>query len=281
MAGKEISDSYVRLKKKHKLYKKATRRSEFILRLGLVIFILSLFEVPKWILGNALGTVIDDIQIGGLLFGFLLLFIGTKISQRTKKTIDFSITEEKFLEVYEALQDIETYQKDKISFSRIEAVKKLSKVERKIDEPSLESSSFWASLNKEEIENLRILKWNIKEILLPNITQGNEEDVKKAQIIVVKFGQYILNPTFLKLEGLNKSMAELTIYSQETNRLIPLLDHPYMRHGAFIILFAVAGFISVYLGTQVGVSIDTSYTVGIGLFGTLTVGYMLFILKKS
>ncbi len=177
--------------------------------------------------------------------------------------------------------DLEIYQKDRID-SRFEAAKKLSKFEKRIDEPSWERSPFWERLTKEETENLRLLKRNTTEKLLPNITQGNEEDVKKAYIIIETLAKYLLNPTISELRNLNKSMSELTLYPPEKSRLIPFFGHPYMRHIGLIIIFVFAGFMVFYLGVHVvGVSTDNAYIAGTALSGALIAGYMVLMVRKG
>jgi hypothetical protein len=279
LVSKELSDSYERLKKKHELYKKATKYGNILKWSGAIIFVLSLFSVIPRILEAYFGIKIDYSFFGGMALGGLLAFIGERINQRTP--ITFPIEEEEFLNVYESLGDIEIYRKDRID-SRFEAAKKLSKFEKRINEPSWEHSHLWERLTKEDTENLRLLKRNTKEKLLPNITQGNEDDVNKAYIIIEILAKYLLNPTVSELRNLNKSMSELTLYPSEKSRLIPFFGHPYMRHFGSIIFFVFLGFLVFYLGIHVvGVSTDNAYIAGTTLSGALIAGYMVLMVRKS
>ena len=247
----------------------------------MITFLLSIFGILPWILSNIFKSEIDNIEIGGFLLGLLLAIIGSLKIQKATETIDFHTEDEEFMKVYELIQDIELLQNEKTDFLKFEAAKKLSKVAKKIKEPELTSSSIWDWLAKEEIENLRLLKQNIEKILIPNIIQGSEEDIKKVNIFLEKFAENLLNPTSSELKDLNSSITILPRYIPEETPLFPFLKNPFMRHVCFVILFAVSGYIAYHSGISIGASIDTAYTVGIGLFGALTAGYMVFIGRNS
>lgn len=100
------------------------------------------------------------------------------------------------------MEDIETFQKEGSKFSRIEAAKRLSKFEKQLIEPEFKGE-LWENLTKEANQNMGLLKWNIKERLIPSMRQGTEEDIKKAYSILEKFAQYLLNPTVSELKNIN------------------------------------------------------------------------------
>ncbi|NJD77415.1 MAG: hypothetical protein FIB08_10020 [Candidatus Methanoperedens sp.] len=179
------------------------------------------------------------------------------------------------------MEDIETYQKDKID-SRFDASKKLSEVEREINEPDWnKGSDFWETLTGEANENTRQFKRNLKERLLPSITKGTEEDLKKVCSILEKFAQYLLNPIIPELKDLNKSMSELSLYPQEKSRLVPFFGHPYMHHACFLAIFIVSGAFAYYLSKYLGSSTDSAISNGFYVPVALIAGYMIFMVKKN
>ncbi|MDO9098726.1 MAG: hypothetical protein Q7U60_11480, partial [Candidatus Methanoperedens sp.] len=207
--------------------------------------------------------------------------IGQKIIDRKALLAPFSIEEQEFLNAVVSLEDIETFQKEGIEFSRIEAATRLSEFEKQLTEPKFEDE-LWENLTKEANENMRLLKRNIKERLIPSITQSeNKEDIQKAYSIIEKFAHYLLNPTVLELKDLNKSMSELSLYPPEKSRLIPLFGHPYMRHVYALIISGASGFLFFRLGIALGVSLDYTYIGGItAFFGMLAIVYKQMVRKR-
>lgn len=282
MESNELPGKYENIRKKQEIYKKTTKFGKILIWLGLIILFSLIYNTLPWILSSIFKFEINDnVIVVFILLGFVLIIIGSKKIKNATKAIDFRGEEEEFMKVYESIQDIKLFQKEKTEFLKFEAAKKLSKVEQKIKEPAMYSSSIWDWLAKEEIENLRLLKKNIKEILIPNIIQSDEEDIKKVDILLEKFAQNLLNPTATELKNLNDSIAKLPKYVSEETPLFPFLKYPYMRHVYFVILFAVSGYIAYHSGISIGTSIDTAYSVGFGLFGVLTAGYMVFIVRNS
>lgn len=289
MVSQELSEAYDRLTNRRELYKKATKRGNIIRWLGLIVFILAfVYFFLIFILAIAVPSI-GKMSIstwiggwfGGIAFGLLLMIVGNRITNQKEDLAPFSYHEAAFLRVVDSIKYIETYQKDRIEQSKVEAAKKLFEVKNRIKEPKWENSRLWEELTAESIENMRLLKRNFEERLLPNITQGGDEDLKKAHCILEKFAQYLLNPIVSELKNINESMSELSLYLPEKSRLIPLFEHPHMRHFYILIIFIVSGFLAFRLGISVGASTDTAYTVGIGLFGALTAGYMALMMKKG
>ncbi len=294
LVSKELSDSYKLFKPKSELYKKATRLGNSITRLGFIFFLMSLiipitmniffFEYANSYQGT---HDIGQAFIGSFFFGFLLVIIGSRINSRKPLPSKLSIEKEEFIKVYESLEDIETYKEDKSDdFLRTKIEKNLSKVERKIEEPSWNYDTLWETITKDIYEDIRLLKKNIKERLLPNIFHDKEDDAKRAYLTLEKFAQYLLSPTISGLKELNKSMEELTQHPQKETRiisqLIPILGRPYVRHSYILTIFGFFSFLVFRLGIGVlNVSIDNAYLAGTGLFGALTAGYMAFMIRKS
>lgn len=283
-------EAYDRLDKRRELYIRATKRGNFIRRLGVIIFLLAfLYFFLIFLLAIAvpsIGRMSIFAWVGGwsvgVTLGLILIFIGDRITNRNEYLAPFSFHEAAFLKVVNSLKGIDTYQKDGIELSKMEAGKELSKFENTIKEPRWVDSHLWEELTKEETENLRLLKRNTKERLLPSITQGTEEEIKKAYVVVEKLAMYLLNPIVSELKKLNESILELSFYPPEKSWLDPFFGHPYMRHVGLIIFFVFLGFLVFYLGIHVvGVSTDNAYIAGTTLSGALIAGYMVLMVRKS
>jgi cell fate (sporulation/competence/biofilm development) regulator YmcA (YheA/YmcA/DUF963 family) len=283
MVSKELLDAYEKLNTRRELYRKATQRSNSVSGFGAVILLLSLIPIIPSILKLYFGIDFFYSLAVGTLFGLLLIVIGQRIERRAPLPPKLSIEEEEFLKVVESLKNLDTYQKQRIEFSRIEVVKALSKVEQRIMEPSWGSYPLWRGLTKDVNEKLHLLKRNLKERLLPNITQGKEEDIKKAYSITEKLAAYLINPTVSELEDLNESMSELKPFLKEKVPPIPFFDrHPYMRHLSVLLLNGLCGFLAFYIGVNsLHISTDNAYIAGTTLFGTLTAGYMAIVTRRG
>lgn len=283
MVSKELSDAYERLTTRRELYRKAVKPGNSLSGLGSIIFLLTLIPIIPSFLQAYFKIDFLYSFMGGILFGLLLIVIGQKINRRAPLPPKLSIEEEEFLKLVKSLKNIETYQKQGIEFLRIEAVKGPSEVERHMTEPSWSSYSLWQVFTKDVNENLHLLKRNLKERLLPSITQGKEEDIKKAYSIIEKFAKYLLNPTVSELKDLNESMSELKPVLKEKAPLIPFFErHPYTRHLSILLINGFCGFLVFHIGVNfLHVSTDNAYIAGTALFGTLTAGYMAIVTRKG
>jgi len=278
LVSQQLSEVYERLLKREELHEEAIKFWNFISKLGGAIIIISFIYIFVPPIFNL--TPSGSVLVGGLLLGLLIYFIGQKNIDRKTLLAPFSIEEQEFLNAVDSLKNIETFQKDGIEFSRIEAAKKLSEFEEQLTEPKFENE-IWESLTKEANENMRLLKQNFKERLIPSITQGKEEEINKAYSIIEKFAKYLLNPTVSEVKDLNKSMLELNFYPPEKSRLVPFLGHPYMRHAYFYAIFIVCGVFAYYLSKYLGSSTDSSISNGFYVPVALIAGYMIFMVKKS
>jgi len=143
---------------------------------------------------------------------------------------DLSNDEKEFLNVCDSLEYIDRYlTKDKKEWLRKKASEKLAKVEKEISDVEFNDTNgnpliLWDALTGEVNENMQLLKQNFNERLLPTITRGYEEDLKKAYLIIEQFGKFLLNPTNSELIDLNKSMSQLKILKTEHFSLIHFFD---------------------------------------------------------
>lgn len=281
MVSKNISDAYRRLVKQRELYIKATRWGNFISLLGIIIFLLSTIPIIPIILVALFKIDVLYSILGGFFFGFMLIQVGEKINRKVGIS-KLSPEEKEFLKIFKVLENIETYQKQKIEFTRFEAEKLLSKFDKNLIEPSGSSYSLWRGLTKETNENLRLFKRNLNEILIPNITQGDEKDMKKACFVLEKFAKYLLNPTVPGLEGLNNTISGLKLFPKEKAQVIPFFErYPILPHILVLLLNGFSGFLAFYVGINiVHISTEIAYLAGTALFGTLTAGYIAITGKK-
>ena len=288
MVRQELVDAYERLDTRRKLYEKATHLGNSSIAVGALIFLSSIVPITPVILRELLFRLfeisfdLNYLWVGSSLLGFILMIIGTKLNRRTHVPSRLSIEEEEFLKVFESLNDFDTYLKQDIRFSKVEAVKKLSRIERDISEPSSEPRGLWQALSKDRREDLRLLKRNLKERLLPTINQGMIEEIKKAYSITEKFAKYLLNPTATALKDLNDSMSELPSYEEEKAPVIPFLErHPKLQYVGIEFIFAFVGFVAYYMGTELNISTEHAYYLAWIIWVTLTAGYMAIVKRKS
>jgi hypothetical protein len=290
LVKQELLDVYEKLDTRRKLYDKATRLGNSFIAVGSLLFLLSGIPLIPLIISELLSRLWEipfNISFrllwpGCTLIGFILAMIGVKLNKRTPAPVKLSMDEEAFLKVVESLKDLDTYLEQNIEFSKAEAVKKLSGVERDLYESTTSSRGLWEALSKDRNEALRLLKRDLKEKLLPAINQGGREEIKKAYSIIEKFAWYLLNPTTSALGELNESMAQLPTHVEEKPSIIPFFErHPKIRHVSFELLFALIGFIAYYMGNKfLNISIEHLYYLAWIIWATLTASYMAIIMRR-
>ena len=289
MVKQELVEAYERLDTRRKLYEKATRLGNSFIAIGGVLFFSSIIFITPAILRELLFRLfgislhLNYLWLGSSLLGLILMIIGLKLNRRTHVPSRLPIEEEEFLKVFESLNDLDTYLKQNIRFSKVEAMKKISRVERDIDEPSSGTRSLWETLSKDSHENLRLLKRNLKERLLPIIDQGGLEEIKKTYSITERFANYLLNPTAEALKDINDSMSELPSYVKEKAPVIPLLErYPKLRYAGIEFIFGFVGFVAYYIGTTfLNISTEHAYYLAWIIWVTLTAGYMAIVKRKG
>ncbi|MCZ7400054.1 MAG: hypothetical protein O8C62_10355 [Candidatus Methanoperedens sp.] len=278
MVSQELLEAYERLLKRKELNEGAIKTGNLIQKLAVPIIIISFIYI---IVSTTFNLPHPDIEFaGGLILAVLVSVIGQKIIDRKTHLAPFFIEEQEFLNAVDSLKYIETFQKDGIEYSRTEAAERLSKFEEQLAEPKFEGE-LWKNLTKEANENIRLLKQNFNERLIPSITQGKKEEINKVSSIIEKFAKYLLNPTVSEVKDLNKSMLELNLYQPEKSRIVSFLGHPYMRHACFLVIFIVCGIFAYYLSKQLGSTNDSAISSGIYVPVALIAGYMIFMVKKS
>ena len=289
MVSEELFEINKRLEQKLQLYKKATKRGRNISKIGTIVIIfiflyyISIFGlaiVDSPLVSMSFNKWVDGSIMAVFFIGLILLSIGTREEARKSQLAPFATRELFFLKIFGALNDIETYQKEGYELSRSEAAKKLAEFEEEIKEPVFVPDSLWESLTEEEYENLRLFKRNIKERLIPNITQGNEEEIEDVHSILEKIAKYLINPTVTELSDLNKSISELKLYYEKDSLIPKLARSPELRHAFFLIVFVSISFFISYLSKKAGVSTDSAYIGGITLFVGLTGLYGLFFSRS-
>ena len=289
MVRQELVEAYGRLDTRRKLYEKATRLGNSLVAVGGLLLFSSIIPITPAILRELLfrlsGIPLDlnYLWLGSSLLGLILMIIGTKLNSKTHVPSRLSIEEEEFLKVFESLNDLDTYLKQNIRFSKVEAMKKISRIEKALYNPSSKSRSLWEALSKDRNEDLHLLKRNLKERLLPVISQGGLEEIKKAYSIIERFTNYLLNPTAKALKDLNDSLSELPSYVEEKAPVVPFLErHSKLRYAGIEFIFGFVGFIAYYMGTTfLNISTEHAYYLAWVIWVTLTAGYMAIVKRKS
>lgn len=289
MVKRELKEAYEKLIKKRELYGKRPSLGNSLIGLGFLIFVFSLLPLIPIILSELLlrifGVIVDIIPLvfGGAAFGLILVWIGIKVNKKIPAPPSLSPAEEEFLNVYETLENLDTYLNEKVEFSKNEAIKKLSKVERRIYEPSSTSGSLWKELTKDRDEGLHLLKQNLKERLLPTINQGGIEETEKTYPIIEKFAEYLLNPTTLTVKKLNESISKLPSPHVEVTPLIPFFRrHPKLRYAGIEFIFGLVSVTAYYTGTNfLNLSLDITYPLAWSIWIGLTVGYWAIEKRKG
>ncbi len=99
MVSKELLVAYERLNTRLELHQKATRRGNFISKLGVIIAFLSVFPVIPLVLQECFEINFSYSFLGGVLFGLFLIGIGQKINQKSSVPPKLSVEEKRFLKL--------------------------------------------------------------------------------------------------------------------------------------------------------------------------------------
>ncbi len=285
LVSQEFSDAWEGLNKRREMYKDETKHGHIIRNAGIVVIAVALIYFAVFIPPSAeMATKAPPSVV--LIIGLVLLIVGIKFIERAL-TPQLSIDEEAFLNVYDSLKYIDDFLKGSSGWSRIKATKKLAKVEKKISDVQTADSNgnpllLWEALIKEENINMRLLKQNLKERLLPSIIQSDKEGLKKTYSIIEDFGKFLLNPTILELQGLNKKMSVLNPLSKKEPFINAFLKHPYTHQIIASIIIVLSGVFVYYLGINIlGIQKDNAFLAGTALVGTFAYIYFTIIAKKT
>jgi len=193
---------------------------------------------------------------------------------------ELSPRERAFLKTVDAIKDIETYLDQEIEFSKIQVANKLSRIEMELSEPST-IKSLWKDLIKDSEDDLRNLKNNLKNRLIPAVKSGGKEEIQQLYPILEDFVEYLLHPNTSAINELNNNLQELpTGITKEI--AIPLLQrYPKLRHVLYEIGFAIVGYAAYYIGINlIHICSYHAYYVGWLIWATLTAGYIGGAAKK-
>ena len=285
MVKSELFEAYMMLYKKRDAHEKATRLSNFISSLGFFIFYLSIIPFLPAFLQVLLNIELLYIWAACLVVGFLLLIVGQRITAKNLLLApSLSPNEKVFLNVYDTLSKLDNYcNNDGIEFSRVEAKRCLSKVEKALKEPARNTNYLWKALTKDIDEELRLLKRNIKEVILPTLSKGKKEDVEKVYSFIEKLAFYFLNPTLTSLKDLNEAVPKLPSFEEKRFTLISFLErYPKLRYACIEFIIVFISFIVYYIGVGfLNISVDNAYIAATATFGTLTAGYVTILTRKQ
>jgi len=286
MVKQELMTEYEKLSTRQRLYQESIRYVNIFIGIGGLLFFLSIIPIAPAILQELLfrffNILYDFYFLWGLciIISFILIGIGSWINKRRVAPPELSPRESMFLKAIDAIKDIETYLNQEIEFSKIQAIKKLSQIERKLYEPS-RTKSLWKDLTKNTEDELRDLKNNLKDRLIPVLKSGGEEEIQQLHPILEDFAKYLLHPDTSAIKELNNKLRKLpTAITREIT--IPLFEkYPRLRHVLYEICFAVAGYVAYRIGIDlIHISNEHAYYVGCLIWVTLTAAYMGGILKK-
>ena len=276
----DLTEICERLKKRDELYKKAVGNIDLLITLGILLVFFGFIPVIP-ILLNIFFNI--DIKISmpiSIFLGIILTVFGEREKKGRIKPPELVITERKFLNVYEALENLDTYLLNGDDFSRMEAVKILQKIDKKLIEPVSSRYEFWGVLIKDYSLHLSFLKRNLSEKLIPAINKG--EQIKLAYSITEDLAEFLINPGYTELINLNVNVSNLPTVISEKEPKIPLLQkRPIIKHIIIIAFFISLSYSAYYLGPKyLHISTNTSYTTAGMMFATLTAGYMNFIRNR-
>lgn len=275
MVKKEFIEYSEILKKRDKLYKKATSKIDSFIVLGLLIFIFGIIPIIPLLLDNWIVVPIFCFT------GLSMMIIGQRVKNRIIKPPELLTTEREFLNVCEALNNLDTYIQIGDDFSRIEAMKILRKIEENIKEPDSSTYKFWNELIGNCNENLRLFRRNLSERLFPIINKGEREPIKLVYFIIEEFADLLINPIYNKLINLNSHLSSLPVVISEKEPKIPYSQkRPIIKQFIIIAFFGLLGISAYYIGPSfVNISSDTSYTTAWLVFATLSAGYVAAYLR--
>lgn len=277
MVDKQLLDIYEELNKKQELSKIDRKRIVYYINLmGLIIIIFTIIPIIPIILETYFEINFLISFVAGLFFGLIILNVSHDIGSPWAPR--FYILDDIFMKVFETLNDIESYQKIKTKHSRIVAARKLSKIERRLSGFENHEHLFLGALMKEDIDCLNRLKLNFKERLIPNLIEGDDENLNEVYFIIEKFAKYLRNPTISQLNDLNEHMSKLNTYPPEESHLKIIFKHLYIKDLCVLILIISVGYSVFHFGLRIG-TIDIVYDVGIWTIGTLITSYLT--LKKA
>lgn len=276
MVDKQLFDIYEELNKKQELSKIDRKRIVYYINLmGLIIIIFTIIPIIPIILETYFEINFLISFVAGLFFGLIVLNVSHDIGSPWAPR--FYILDDIFMKVFESLNDIEI----KTKHSRIVAARKLSKIERRLSGLENHEHLFLGALMKEDIDCLNRLKLNFKERLIPNLIEGDDEDLNEVYFIIEKFAKYLRNPTISQLNDLNEHMSKLNTYPPEESHLKMIFKHPYIKDLCVLILIISVGYSVFHFGLRIDTTIDTAYDAGIWTIGTLITSYLTLIKKKS
>jgi len=198
MVDQEFFNEYIKL---NSIYNNE-RLGNIFKQLVIKIFITGVLVVFTLnILDSEYNVSISDASRYSFLMGwFLLLFFLVHIGAKIRDCVPIQLSNEDkiFIKTVELLGCIDRYKKE-YKYEIKEGLR---------NDASIIILEIVKMIYGSE-EKLYILKQNIREILLPNIMQGSEEDMDKSYVSIEKLAKYFLNPTHSYLVDLNNSIMEL------------------------------------------------------------------------
>ena len=276
MRDEQLSNLYKTINQKQESYKNhKTEIWDYVKFIGFLVIMFTIIPIIPAILETNFGMDFSHSFVGGLIIGSILMIGSGYLGNPQPPSL--SIIDIELLNVLESLKYIELHQGQVDDYWRFDAAKKLKKVEKRLKFPS--SDNFlWTAIIQEYIDDVEIFKINFKERLIPNLIDGDDDDLVHS--IIEEFARYLSSPAISKLKDLNDDLSKLKKVDPKDSQLKAILKHHYMNYFYFLIVFSGAGYFVFRLGLRVGVPIGDAYITGVGFFGTLIALYLHFVIKK-
>ncbi len=162
MVNQTLEDAYIKLRERKRKYDNATRFSNALSNLGLILLYLS-FIIPLVLsifLGNQFSRSYIQIGLfGGMLIAIAILSFSTKLEKNIPSRLYIHPNEIEFLKVFNALKELELSLKNEDEFenSKSDVVELLSKIEIDLTFPSKRASKgayLLSALTKEIYDKL-------------------------------------------------------------------------------------------------------------------------------
>lgn len=280
MVKDELTKIYEGLKKRDESYKKAVGNISILITLGILLVFFGIIPVIPILFKVFFNIDLIISMFISIFLGIILVVFGERKKNGIIKPPELLITERKFLNVYEALENLDNYLLNGDDFSRMEAVKILQKIDKKLIEPVSSRYEFWGVLIKHYSLHISFLKRNLSEKLIPAINKG--EQIELAYSITEDIAEFLMSPGYTELSNLNINLSKLPTVISEKEPKIPLLQkRPIIKHIIIIAFFILLSYSTFYLGPKyLPISTNTSYTTAVMMFATLTAGYMAFMRNR-
>jgi hypothetical protein len=272
MVDERLKEHKEALENRKRTYKAMSKTGKGVMYFGLFLWACGLLSIPLYYSHSVSSTMGWDIWLSLLGAGFFIIVIGGAYNKLKGVTAFYFSSEDTiFLELFEALTSLETYNKEKLELARNQCLKELNEVLRLI-------RLYWAFGNVQvvitEIGNeIETFEERFAKNLIFTLESGKE--IENVEGILTEFGLYLISPSKAKLVSLNKNMGSLP-HSEGTRA--GFMHHRIIQHILVIGLILAVSLFSALFGFYYShISIDTAYVVFATIFGPAVTIYIAYI----